>query len=133
MFKEEVISFLIKLCSHMMEKSPITLLFARCLRCLSPTYMLEEPEICEKFFKKNLEKLAAYKKILVKDVDAAKLEFSNFLTKKVKANKSDFVKFSKSSDRVHLFFGKYINTSEFEQMWCVFKLLLCLSHGQASV
>ena len=56
-----------------------------------------------------------------------------FLTKIVKANKIDFVKFNKSSDRVDLFFGKYINTSEYEQMWCVFKLLLCLSHGQASV
>ena len=51
------------------------------MRCLPLTYMLEQPEICEKFFKKNLEKLAAFKKILVKDVDAAKLECSNFLTK----------------------------------------------------
>ena len=75
----------------------------------------------------------SYKKILAKDADAAKLEYSNFLTKIVKANKSDFVKFNKSSDRVDLFFGKYINTSEYEQMWCVFKLLSCLSHGQASV
>ena len=133
MFKEEVISFLTKLCSHMMEKSPMTLLLARCLGCLSPAYMLEQPEICEKFFEKNLEKLVSYKKILAKDADSAKLEYSNFLTKIVKANKSDFVKFNKSSDRVDLFFGKYINTSEYEQMWCVFKLLLCLSHGQASV
>ena len=133
MFKEEVISFLTKLCSHMMEKSPVASLFARCLRFLSPAYMLEQPEICEEFFEKILEKLVCYKKILAKDADAAKLEYSNFLTKIVKANKSDFVKFNKSSVRADLFFGKYINTSEYEQMWCVFKLLLCLSHGQASV
>ena len=56
MFKEEVISFLTKLWSHMMEKSPMTLLFARCLRCLSPAYMLEQPEICEKVFQKNSRK-----------------------------------------------------------------------------
>ena len=116
-----------------MEKSPMTSLFARCLRCLSSAYMLEQPEICEKFSEKILEKLVSYKKILAKDADAAKLEYSNFLTKIVKANKSDFVKFNKSSVRADLFFGKYINTSEYEQMWCVFKLLLCLSHGQASV
>ena len=48
-------------------------------------------------------------------------------------NKSDFVKFNKSSDRVDSFFGKYINASECEQIWGVFKLLLCLSHGQTSV
>ena len=81
----------------------------------------------------NLEKLVSYKEILAKDADSAKLEYFNFLAKIVKANKSDFVKFNKSSDRVDLFFGKYINTSEYEQMWCVFKLLSCLSHGQASV
>ena len=124
MFKEEVISFLTRLCSDMMEKSPITLLFARCLRCLSPAYMLEQPEICEKFFEKNLENLVSYKKILA--AGAAMLEYSNVLTKIVKANKNDFVKFNKSSDRVDLFFGKYINTSEYEQICCVFKLLSCL-------
>ena len=95
--------------------------------------MLEQPEICEEFFEKFLEKLVSSKMILAKEADAAKLEYSNFLTKIVKANKIDFVKFNKSSDRVDLFFGKYINTSEYEQMWCVFKLLLCLSHEQASV
>ena len=52
MFEEEVISFLTKLCSHMMEKSPMTSPFARCLCCLSPAYILEQPEICEKFFEK---------------------------------------------------------------------------------
>ena len=53
----------------------MTSLFSRGLRCLSPTYMLEQPEICEKFFEKILKKLASYKKILAKDADAAKLEF----------------------------------------------------------
>ena len=86
----------------MMEKSPMISLFARCLRCLSPAYMLEQPEICEKFFEKTLEKLVSYKKILAKDADPAKLEYSNFLTKIVKVNKSDFVKFNKNSDRVDL-------------------------------
>ena len=51
----------------------------------------------KKFFKKTLEKLVSYKKIFAKDVDAAKLEYSNFLTKIIKANKSDFVKLNKSS------------------------------------
>ena len=36
----------------------------------------------------------SYKKILAKDADAAKLEYSNLLTKIVKANKSDFIKFN---------------------------------------
>ena len=52
-----------------MEKSPITLLHVRCLGCLSPAYMLEQPEICETFFEKKLEKLVCYKKILAKDAD----------------------------------------------------------------
>ena len=65
----------------MMEKSPMTSLFSKCLHCLSPAYMLEQPEICEKFFEKIFKKLVFYKKILAKDADAANLEYSNFLTK----------------------------------------------------
>ena len=103
----------------------MTSLFARCLRSLSPAYTLEQPEICEKFFEKILEKLISYKKILAKDADA-KLEYSNFLTKIVKANESFFVKFNKSSDRVDLFFGKYINTSEHENS--VFSNFFCVYH-----
>ena len=68
-----------------------------------------------------------------KELMTLQLEYYNFVTKIVKANKSDFVKLNNSSDRVYLFFGKYITTSKYEQMWCVFKLLLCLTHGQASV
>ena len=101
-----------------MEKRPMTLLFTRCLCCQSPACMLEQPEICEKVLEKNLENLVSYKKILAKDADAAKSEYSNFLRKIVKANKIDFVKFNKSSNRVDLFFGKYINTSEYEQICC---------------
>ena len=48
----------------------------------------------------------SYKKILAKDADAAKLEYSNLLTKIVKANKSDFIKFNKNSDQVGLFLWK---------------------------
>ena len=40
---------------------------------------------------------------------------------------------TRAASELIFFFGKYINRSEYEQMWCVFKLLLCLSHGQASV
>ena len=65
----------------------MTSMFGRCLRCLSPAYMLEQPKICKTFFKKILEKLVSYKKILAKDANAAKLEYSNFVTKIVKANK----------------------------------------------
>ena len=72
----------------MMEKSPVASLFARCLRFLSPAYMLEQPEICEEFFEKIPEKLVCYKKILAKDADAAKLEYSNGLTKIVNSTRA---------------------------------------------
>ena len=40
-FKKEAVGFLVTLCTHLMEKSPVKSFFARCHCCLSPNYIGE--------------------------------------------------------------------------------------------
>ena len=84
-FKKEAMQFLVTLYNHIMEKTPINSLFARCLSCLSPNHMAKWQ--CEKLFAKILEKLVLYKRILGKEVNTAKQEYSSFLRITMKRNK----------------------------------------------
>ena len=53
-------------------------------------------------FEKPLEKLVFHKQLLSRKADAAKLEFSNFLSTTVKENKNSFVKFVKFDKQTDL-------------------------------
>ena len=77
-FKEEVMQFLVTLFNHIMKKTPINSLFARCLFCLSPNHLADFPKKCEKLFTKILEKLVLYKRMSGKEADTAKQEYSSF-------------------------------------------------------
>ena len=79
--------FLIEMCTHLKEKSPLKSVFARCLKCLSPSYMVECPEACEILFQKLLERLVSYKKIVPSIADDAKMEYSWFVSTIVKKNR----------------------------------------------
>ena len=43
------------MCSHAFKKSSLKSFFARCMQCLSPQYISENPEACELMFQKLLE------------------------------------------------------------------------------
>ena len=49
--------FLIEMCAHLKEKSPLKSVFARSFKCLSPSYMVECSKACEILFQKLLKKL----------------------------------------------------------------------------
>ena len=85
-------------------------------------------------FEKILEKLVSYKQLPIREADAAKLEFSNFFATTVKENTDSFVKFDKETDRVDTFIWKFfLDTNKFIMLRKVLKMLMILSHGQATV
>ena len=102
-FKKEVLEFLTSLFSHAVEKSPFRSLLARCLKCLSPNFMVESSISCKLMFGKILEKLISYKQLPSREVDARKTFFSSFLSTTVKVNKDSLVKFDKETDHVSTF------------------------------
>ena len=90
-----------------MEKSPFQSFFARCLKCVSLNFMVESPRSCELMFEKIVKKLVSYKQLPNREADAAKLEFSNFLSTTVKENKNSFVKFGKETNNVDTFIWQF--------------------------
>ena len=132
-FKQGVRDFLVAMCNHITEKSPLSSLMARCLKSLSPTYMAECPEICKLLFEKILMKLVSNKKIAASLADLAKREFSKFCHIIVLDNKEEFLSFDKDKDRLDYFLWKFTDVKMFANLQSVFKILLILSHGQAQV
>ena len=70
-FKKETVGFSATLCTHLMEKSPVKSFFARCLRGLSPNYIRECSETCEKLLDKVLSKLVSCKVITPDTADCS--------------------------------------------------------------
>ena len=100
-FKKEGVRFLATLCTHLVEKSPVNSFFARCLHCLSPNYIGECSETCEKLFDKVLSELVVYYKVITPDTaDGSKSQYSKFVTTVVKENKSEFLNYSKTDQRL---------------------------------
>ena len=76
--------------------------------------MVESSRSCQLMFEKILEKLFSYKHLPSGEADAAKLEFSNFLSTTVKEKKDSFVKFDKETDRVNTFIWQFfLDTNKF--------------------
>ncbi|XP_065665582.1 uncharacterized protein LOC136087006 [Hydra vulgaris] len=132
-FKSEVCDFLVSMCTHIIEKSPLSSLVARCLMCISPSFMVEFPEKCEYFFEKLLMKLVTYKKIRASVGDLAKNEYSRFCKIVVVDNKELFLTFDKDKDRLDYFLWKYTDLKLYTNLQQIFKIVLILSHGQAQV
>ena len=83
-------------------------------------------------FEKILEKLFSYKHLPSGEADAAKLEFSNFLSTTVKEKKDSFVKFDKELIASIPLFGSFSLIPTNLLLRKVIKMLI-LSHGQPTV
>ena len=117
-----------------MTKSPLTYHFARCLRCLSPAYMVECRESCELLFQKILEKLVSFHRISGAVADEAKQQYNQFISVVVRESQDQFMSFDKELDRLDTFLWKFLSpSSSFGSLTNVVKMLLILSHGQAQV
>ena len=78
------------MCTHLKEKNPLKSVFARCLKCLSPSYLIECSESCEILFQRLVEKLVSYEKIFPPIADDAKMEYSWFVSTIVKKTAMNF-------------------------------------------
>ena len=96
--------------------------------------MAESSRSCEPMFEKIFEKLISYKHLSSREADTAKLEFSNFLSTTVKEKKDSFVKFNKEINCIDAFIRQFfLDTNKFIMLQMVLKMLMILSHGQATV
>ena len=128
-FRRECQQFLVGLCCHMMEKSPLNSIMSRCLRAMSPICMAENPEQAEVYFNTLLRKLVAYKKVLPTVADNAKTQYADFLGTVVKENHESFISFKKETERLDSFLFSFLLVSKYNALASVVKIILILSHS----
>lgn len=132
-FKIQCKVFLLKLVEKLKTKSPLSYTVVRNLSCLDPSEICKgnTDKCCDKF-RRVLSTLENCKKVNVNDCDNLLDEYKKFVDE-VKYDK-DFKNFQKTEDRLDkLYFDKMNNNKEFSSLWNVIKLLLLISHGQATV
>lgn len=125
--------FLVEMTKKILERSPINLSFVKSLSCLNPHLILSNPFICEKRMDILLQNLHESGHISALSADQAKMQFVSFLNKVQKDWKESFLAFTESS-RLDTFFSDFLNNKDdFKDLWQISKLILTLSHGNASV
>ena len=82
-------------------------------------------------FRRCLELLSSAKRLPAAECDEAIAEFSTFLADV--QNDEKFISFKPDSDRLDNFWNDQLAGSRFKKLWKVVRMLLLLSHGQASV
>ena len=120
---------LIKLCSKLLEKSPVQYSLACCMVCLNPMEMALNPASCTKLMERFLRILVDAKQIAEEKCDTVFQSYTEFLRT---INKGQFESFDKEKLRVGVFLKEHMSRNQ-PILWEIVRKVLLLSHGQATV
>ena len=126
--------FLAKTVAKLFDKTPINYRLVRSMSCLDPRLMASEKESCEKKMKRILEILVEARRLKSAECDEVMYQFSQFLD--YCSDNPDFEKFdpNEPTSRVDtLLYEHMAGDKQLAKVWQVVKLLLLMSHGQATV
>lgn len=126
--------FLAKTVAKLLDKTPINYRLVRSMSCLDPRLMASEKESCEKKMKRILEILVEARRLKSAECDEVMYQFSQFLD--YCSDNPDFEKFdpNEPTSRVDtLLYEHMAGDKQLAKVWQVVKLLLLMSHGQATV
>ena len=116
------------------ERSPLKYLLARKLASLDPRVKVLHPAETTKTFQMVLESLIELKCKTSEQADRVLAQCRKFVSDVKQYHEENFVTFRVGEDRLdHFLYEEFIVKREFEDLWTLFKELLTLSHGQASV
>ncbi|GBM65113.1 hypothetical protein AVEN_262601-1 [Araneus ventricosus] len=129
-FFNECKSFLVSMTSKIIGIAPVNFAIVRAMSCFDP-YLLSSNEMCENHMDTLLQIL--HDNNILPALSAAKQQFLEFSKKVAKEWKQDFSNYSyKKSPLGVFFFHKYLNVKDFKDLWTVVKIVMTLSHGNAS-
>ncbi|TKS88164.1 Methyltransferase-like protein 22 [Collichthys lucidus] len=130
--KKECKTFLNTTLSKLQSKAPVNHQLVRSMQCLNPRRMALSKEACLVQMKRMLHHLVEANHIEESICDDVLREFANFCD--FAALQATFREFDPKTDRVDTLLYETMGTSKsFANVWHVVKMLLVLSHGQASV
>ena len=133
-FKKDAVSMLSAVVSKLQENCPLRYTVVRTASCLSPESITLHQEKSKLKFSKLVEQFFEGKWLSENECEDVKLQYDKFLSSSAKEYEEKFVEFDRASDRVDLFFGKFLNENKaYGSLWKVCKILFTLSHGQSAV
>ena len=94
--------------------------------------MASNKEACSVKFKKVLRLLVSAKRVKEEECDTLLQQFAMFLDS-IPVGSERFANFQSAEDRVDTFFFECIANESYKSLYSVVKLILILSHGQATV
>ena len=132
-FRMESKTCLIQLLEKMLEKCPVTYSLVRHLSCLNPVKMASNKEACSEKFKKVLRLLVNADRVKEEECDTLLQQFAMFLDNIPVFGSERFANFQSAVDRVDTLFFECMANESYKDLFSVVKLILILSHGQATV
>ncbi|XP_052808541.1 uncharacterized protein LOC128237234 [Mya arenaria] len=132
-FKVQCRSFVLKVLKKLLEKCPATYSLVQHLACLDPRKMSESKTRCKEKLKKVLTYLVAHKRINERDCDECIKEYCDCIDNFPSFGSAKFTEFNPNKDRLDEFYSTFMSWTAYSKVFDVVKMLLTLSHGQASV
>ncbi|KAJ8048636.1 hypothetical protein HOLleu_01027 [Holothuria leucospilota] len=133
-FKADCMSLLAATTAKLLERSPLKYSLLRYLESLCPQTIVNTSVDPAVKFEKLLHILMNGRWRSAEECDNLLSQYKTFAAEMKQENAAEFRQFTiDSKERLDTFFGKYLKNTKFAKLWDVFKLLLTLSHGQASV
>ena len=128
------VKFLEAMVLKIQEKSPICYKLVRVSCALDPIRMASEnTDNVTKLFDGIVSVMYSHKRIDAKRSESAKEQFSDFLRKVVRPNRSEFLLFDMKINRLDEFLGFYVNKVIYKDFWYICLFIFTLSHGQSAV
>jgi hypothetical protein len=132
-FRQECRSFLVKLLSKVLDKSPVKYPIVRYMSVLDPRTLIIDKEKSSSKLSSILKVMTEKKRISEQICDSILTEFSHFYDTMLQSHSEYFNSFNPAEDRLDSFYYDKLAKAEYSHLWEVCQLLLLLSHGQATV
>ncbi|CAM1305632.1 Uncharacterised protein r2_g1549 [Pycnogonum litorale] len=117
----------------MKDKSPAQYQLVRCMDCINPSSLTpKSADVLANQFKNILDALVSSRQVSIYECDKTKYHFECFINQI--RNSSEFCSFKREASRLDILYHSVHNdNSSYKELWTVIRLLLLLSHGQATV
>jgi hypothetical protein len=134
-FKMECRNFLMSLVKKLLEKSPLQYALARNVLWLNPSCIITQTSKCKPALEKCLQHLVNAGQVDQSKCDIILREYQILLdTIAEQPGSTPFASFDKSRNRIDNLYHSFLaNSPQYTNLWPIVKLILSLSHGQASV
>lgn len=134
-FRMECKAFLVALLNKLKVKCPISYSLVRNLSCLNPNEMVRDKGRSRERFKNVVKLLIPTKQVLESESEVLVQQYNDFLDfiPKIGGEKFSGFDYRKEDHRLDVFFATHMSDPRFGKLLQIVKVLLTLSHGQASV